>query len=159
MMKSLCAAALAIVPFAVGCSSGDDEPTPEMEMQPAASNCETETRAEDYSAGMTKVGGNGVSVIIEDATPAPPAAFDNKWTLGISDAHGNPMEGAAVKVLPFMPDHGHPTNRESIITEMGSGLYEADPVNFMMAGYWTGTVDVETTDISDSVVFKFCIPG
>jgi hypothetical protein len=64
-----------------------------------------------------------------------------------------------VKVKPFMPDHGHPTNRESIITEMGGGSYDANPVNFMMAGYWEVTVDVETADVTDSVIFKLCIPG
>ena len=149
------AAALVAVAPAACSSEGGGEPE-EME---AAAFCESETRAEPYSASMTKVGDSGVSVTIADAMPAPPAIFDNQWTLDIADAAGNPIEGATLAVQPFMPDHGHPTNRESVVTEVGGGTYEVDPVNFMMGGYWEVTVDVETADMTDSVIFKFCIPG
>jgi hypothetical protein len=144
---------LALTLFAAACSSdggGGDDGT--------SYNCAAETRSEEYFAGISKVGANGVQFKILDALPAPPARGDNVWTLELTKA-GAPINGAAMVVTPFMPDHQHGAATDVTIEPMPTaGQYKLTPVNMWMPGMWETTIQVEGQD-ADKAVFKFCIPS
>lgn len=147
--------ALALTLFAAACSSdgskGDDG---------ESYNCAAETRDDTYVAGITKPGQNNkVSFKIVDAMPAPPARGDNVWTLELKTVGGTPIQGAAMIVTPFMPDHQHGTPTDVVIEPMQlEGQYKLSPVNMWMPGLWETTIQVNGAD-ADKAVFKFCIPS
>ncbi len=126
-----------------------------------AVSCQLEDRDDTYVAGLEKTGANGVTVVLVEATPAPPAKDDNSWLLRVLDGTQTPLPGLEVTVTPFMPDHGHGTPVVTEVTEQAeTGEYVADPVNLWMPGLWQTTVEITDNDaISDSVMFSFCIEG
>ena len=76
------------------------------------------------------------------------------------DSGGAPVDGATLEVTPFMPDHGHGTSINAVVTPSGSnGEYDVTPVNMWMPGYWEVTVDIDDQGTADSAVFKVCIDG
>ncbi len=127
----------------------------------AGYDCTTETRAETFVAGMTKVGSqNEVTFKLMSSTPAPPARGDNTWEIDLVDQGGAPITGAAMVVTPFMPDHNHGTSIKAVVTEPTPGHYTIAPVNLWMPGFWQITVKATPTGgVADAVVFNFCIPG
>jgi hypothetical protein len=123
-------------------------------------NCEVETRDDEYVAGLEKIGASGLAVVLVESTPAPPAKNDNTWRLRVLDSAGTPLGGLTVEVTPFMPDHGHGTPINAEVTALAEpGEYQAAPINLWMPGLWEVRVAVESPDVSDSVVFRFCIEG
>jgi hypothetical protein len=128
--------------------------------EPDAFSCALETRADEFVAGMEKLGLGGARVVLVSSDPSPPARNDNTWTLQIQNEVGDPLEGATVDLVPFMPDHQHGTPIRAEITDMGGGAYEAAPVNLWMPGLWEVTVSVDDgAGFADEVVFAFCIDG
>ncbi len=120
--------------------------------------CETEDRDDTYMLGLTKTG-EQVKVKFVDAVPAPPARFDNTWTVEVLDMDDMPMDGMELEVTPFMPDHQHGTTVVTNVEEGAApGQYVLDPVNLHMAGLWEVTIEITLPDsTTDSVVFAFCI--
>ena len=134
----------------------------------APPSCEEDTRDEAYVAGITKTGSAGYTVTITDSLPAPPAKGNNRWIVEVKDSEGAGQAGLNLVTNPFMPDHGHPSPVLPVVTDQGGGLYQLDPVNLFMPGYWEttitivdpGSTDADDDDVDlDSVVFKFCIEG
>lgn len=146
------------LPWLAG-ACGDDDP--QHHADAATVNCELETRADDYVAGLEKVGAGGVKVALVESVPAPPAKGDNTWQLSVVDNADTPLEGLTLEVTPNMPDHGHGTPVEAVVTAGAeAGQYEAGPVNLWMPGLWEVTVSVsDGADVNDEVVFSFCIEG
>lgn len=144
---------LALSLFATACSSdggGGDDGT--------SYNCAAETRDDDFVVGISKVGTAGVQFKLLEATPAPPARGDNVWVLELTKA-GTPVNGAAMIVTPFMPDHQHGTPTDVLIEPMsGPGQYKLAPVNMWMPGLWETTIQVDGPD-ADKAIFRFCIPS
>jgi hypothetical protein len=126
-------------------------------------NCEVETRDDDYVAGLSRTGDGTIEVVLVESTPAPPAKGNNTWHLRVLDSAGTPLDGLTVQVTPFMPDHGHGTPVTTEVTELAEpGEYEVALVNLWMPGLWEVTVEVDDpaqAEVSDSVVFRFCIEG
>jgi hypothetical protein len=138
----------------------------------AGYNCELEMRDDDYSMGMSRVGAGGYEVILVEGTPAPPGKGDNSWQLQVLDPAGTPQDGLAVHVLPCMPDHGHGTPIEAVVTAAGAdGGYTAAPINLWMPGLWRVTIGLEQAAVQvpdpcanrtwdvDVVQLTFCIDG
>mgnify|MGYP001561145957 CR=1 FL=1 len=123
-------------------------------------NCATETRADTYAPNMVKIGSQGLyQFVLVESVPAPPAKGDNTWTLRILDLNDMGIDGATLTVTPFMPDHGHGTAIEAVVTPGGNGTYTADPVNLWMPGLWRTTIAVNDGGAVDDAVFAFCIEG
>lgn len=145
---------IALTLFAAACSSdgskGDDG---------ESYNCAEETRDDDFVVGIAKTGQAGVQFKLLEATPAPPARGDNTWTLELTK-QGAPINGAAMIVTPFMPDHQHGTPTTVLIEAMPNqpGQYKLAPVNMWMPGLWQTTIQVDGPD-ADKAVFAFCIPS
>jgi nitrogen fixation protein FixH len=151
----LTALALLTLACAPGCDEAEStDPAPMMEPDaPPAGDV--------YVAGLEKDVANGMlRVRLVDALPAPPELGDNRWTLEVVDMDGQTLEGCAVELDPRMPAHGHGTNKDAEITEMGAGRYEATPVDLFMPGLWVTEVGVDCGDgVADSVVYDFWIEG
>lgn len=133
-------------------STADDHGT--MEHGTMEAMCDVEDRDDDFALGLAHEGAS-MQFSIADADPAMPIRGDNAWTVAIADASGAPMDGMAVSVRPWMPDHGHGTPVQAQITALEDGQYEIAPLNLFMAGYWE--VTVSTAEPEDSVVFKVCV--
>ena len=138
------------------CGSDDQEPAAEPP-DTSVLGCDAETRAEPFTAGMAKTGAKGLAISLMNADPAPPARYDNRWTLQVRDSNGNAVDGATVKVVGRMPDHMHTCPRQSVVIDEGGGMYGADPVSLCMPGFWVVKVEVQSASVSDSVEFKFCV--
>jgi hypothetical protein len=121
-------------------STADDHGT--MEHGTMDAMCDVEDRDDDFALGLAHEGAS-MQFAIADADPAMPIRGDNAWTIAITDASGAPMDGMAVSVRPWMPDHGHGTPVQAQITALEDGQYEIAPLNLFMA--------------EDSVVFKVCV--
>jgi hypothetical protein len=125
--------------------------------------CINETRSTPYTSGMVVTGSTGVTVALvntpasQSGIPATPSLGDNDWRLTVKDAAGTPVTGATLTVTEFMPDHGHRGAKAVIVTELGGGEYDANPVNFNMSGYWEVTVEVQKAPLDEKVTFKLCI--
>jgi hypothetical protein len=156
-----------------GCNSG--ESTDE------EYDCATETRDDEFSAGMSRVGDAGYEIVLTEALPAPPSRGDNAWKVRVLDASGAPVSDLAIGVTPCMVDHGHgtPISAETTAAAEG-GEFSASPVNLWMPGLWrvsvvlsdsvapeasgalldcaTGLPEGEA-EVVDTIEFAFCIDG
>lgn len=154
-------AALTSILLALGVTLAACGGTTTNEIPDAGYDCTTETRAEQFTAGMSKVGSqNEVTFKLISSTPAPPSRGDNTWEIDLVDGTGTAITGAAMVVTPFMPDHNHGTSIKAQVTEPTPGHYEIAPVNLWMPGFWQITVKATpTAGTADAAVFSFCIPG
>ncbi len=128
--------------------------------EPPPTRCEIETRDIDYSPGMVAVGNDGVFEIqLITAVPAPPDKGDNAWTIALRDvASAAPVHADTLVVIPFMPDHGHGTSIEPVITQNPEpGSYQIDVINLWMPGFWEVRFDIDAG--TDLIVFPFCVEG
>ena len=121
-------------------------------------NCAAETRDDDFVVGLQKTGESGKLVFaLMSATPAPPARGDNEWILQLTSAAA-PVQGAAMVVTPFMPDHQHGTPTTVTIEPTATpGQYKLTPVNMWMPGLWETTIKASANGDQDQAVFRFCI--
>jgi len=76
----------------------------------------------------------------------------------VTDARGQPVEGAAIKVDGGMPEHGHglPT-QPRVSRSLGGGLYEIEGVRFSMGGWWELKLAIESPSGADSVTFNLSL--
>ena len=138
---------------------------------PAVGMLCTDVRADDWKLPLTKPTASGaLKVTLLSSQADVPVIGDSKttWTIAVADATtGAPVTGAAVSVLPWMPDHGHGTSVKAVVTESAStpGQYALEPLYFFMAGYWTVTITVNGGSAgtaadggaADSVLFSLCL--
>jgi len=124
-------------------------------------SCATETRAPPYMPGMTETssGGRFVTTLMT-SMPAPPAQGSDDWMIQVADTSGSPVDGLSIVVTPFMPDHGHGTSVQAVVTDQGNGVYSLAPLYLFMEGYWTVTLNFQggAAGVADSVMFPVCIP-
>jgi YtkA-like len=120
--------------------------------------CAVETRNDEFAIGLSK-SGNSVRATFVSASPAPPIKGDNTWVLDITDLSGAPLAVPTITALPMMPDHGHGTPINAVVTALAdAGRYELTPVNLFMTGYWQITIDVTLAGgEQDSLMFGFCV--
>jgi len=122
--------------------------------------CANDLRADVYAAGMDKTGKDQkLTVKLMSSDPGPPIKGTNAWTIAVTDAAGQPVDGATITVTPYMPDHNHGTSVKAVVTPLSGGSYAIAPLYFFMAGLWQTTLQVQSGDSSDSVVFAFCVAG
>lgn len=68
--------------------------------------------------------------------------FEVDVTLASNDDERVPVEGAAVAMTCYMPDHGHGMLREPRSEELGDGRYRVRGFLLHMGGFWTVSVNV-----------------
>jgi hypothetical protein len=138
------------------CGSGGGDDVEEVD-------CNLETRDEDFFAGIEKTAPSGLRFAIMQSDPAPPARYENTWTIRVLDGAGAPVTGLALDIVQWMPDHGHGVSIAEVITESTTvpGEYIADPVFLSMPAYWEITVRAtnRTPAADNEVLFRFCLPS
>lgn len=88
-----------------------------------------------------------------------PGAGD-RWVVRVARADGTPVEGAALRATPWMPDAGvRMAPRALSATELSGGLYRIDGLRFTRAGWWTVPVRIGEDGRSDRVVFNLIVPA
>jgi YtkA-like len=145
-----------------GCGAPDSSPDEASQHDVDASTCAADPRASTYAAGMTKQSQDGKFTLqLQKSDPTPPAKGDNAWDVRLVDAMGAPVDGATIDVTTFMPDHGHGTSIDVVVTpaSSGGGEYSISPVNLWMPGLWQVTLRTEAGGVTDDVVLGFCIAG
>jgi hypothetical protein len=119
--------------------------------------CADDPRTDAFALGMIKTGPAGLGVRIDAAEPAPPARFSNAWTVAVLDPAGAPAAGVAIAVQPFMPDHGHGTPVEVVVSELDGGRYRLEPLELWMPGLWEVRLELTGIEPTDRIVFRVCI--
>lgn len=114
-----------------------------------------------FQPGMVKQG-DAFRFTLVEAEPSPPDPVeDNHWTVRVSDAADEPLDGLTVWVTPWMPDHAHGTSPPDFDgTPTGtSGEYAIEPFALPMPGVWEFTISAENDAKSDKVVLLLDIEG
>jgi hypothetical protein len=152
-------AALAVATLVAACSTSDGG-DPAGTSGGTTSACAQDSRKDVYTAGLSKQTAAALSVKVMSATPAPPAKLTNALTLQLLDAGGQPLDGATLSVVPFMPDHGHGSAIKPTVTPKGGGVYDVTNLYYPMPGLWRVTVTVQLPNLAaQDVAFSFCIDG
>ena len=75
--------------------------------------------------------------------------------VAVTDAAGQPVDGAQITVDGGMPQHGHglPT-RPRVTRRLGNGVYEIEGVRFNMRGWWEFTLSIAAAPGTDRVTFN-----
>lgn len=158
---------LALLGCSVGCA-GSDEASPAAPVDSVS--CSADPRLDTYVGELDKAGELGLlSFRFFDLTPAPPAKGTNTFHVRVSNAEGDVMQGG-LRVDLRMPDHGHGTSVEPVISfDAALGAYTLTPVFLFMPGVWRieleavdGSSDAPELDdapLLDSTVLHFCIEG
>jgi hypothetical protein len=124
------------------------------------SACADETRDDEYVLGLER-SGEQLTVRFVDALPAPPARFDNTWTIEVLDlVSRTPVDDVELEVEPIMIDHAmHGTSIVAHVTDLEApGQLELDPVNLFMPGLWEVRLHfMLASGMDDVVVFRFCV--
>ena len=103
------------------------------------------------SAASTQAESKQVTIQLE-TVPSPAMKGDVELVFTITDANGNPIEGAKVDVAAEHPSMAG-MGMSGLATEQGSGKYSIK-ANFTDAGDWTLTVYVR----KDGLDYKEVIP-
>lgn len=103
----------------------------------------------------TAVGSAGL--IEFHAEPArEPAEGENAFHVELRDAASrDPMTGATLKVSAVMPSMGHEAPGDSVVTEVGGGVYDVDDLVFSMPGLWEVRYRASKDDLTDEAAFRY----
>ena len=114
-----------------------------------------------WGPGLLVASADGqVKVTIRSSEPAAPARGDNRWTIELTDASDQPLSGASIVAVPFMPAHGHGSSKAPVVTSRTDGAYDVDPLYFSMPGVWRVTFHVTPAQGTRSdAIFYVCIAG
>ncbi len=100
--------------------------------------------------GLLTDGGLYRMILSQD--PDPAVSGPTVITLGLREAaQGAAVGGAAVEVVPWMPDHGHGIHGEAQVEERGEGEYEI-AFSYTMPGTWELSWTVEAEPGVDTLV-------
>ncbi len=80
---------------------------------------------------------------VRTAPHQPPTRGRTEVELRITDAEGEPLDGVALTVVPFMPDMAHASSSEPEVEPLGDGRYEVGPVDMVMSGRWELLTTIE----------------
>jgi hypothetical protein len=131
---------------------------------PNTVSCTDDPRLDVYTDDMQKEGELGeLGFRFSDFVPAPPAKGSNTFHVQMTDAAGAVVtDGLEVDLI--MPDHGHGTSIEPVISlESASGIYSVTPLFLFMPGVWRITFGTSSgadgAAVVDRVALHFCIEG
>jgi len=83
-----------------------------------------------------------------------PAVGEHGAELVLVDGTGNPLRGAAVEIVPFMPAHGHGSPKVEA-TETAPGHYLTEKMSLFMPGVWELRVHVVEGEAEGRLVATF----
>ena len=161
-------AAFATLAAAAGCGSNGQGPASQDGAVPSDDGsfmtCAQDKRAMPYQPGMQVTSSAGTFTIkLLDSSPGPPVKGNNVWNLEIDDASsGAPVDGLAIDVTPWMPDHNHGTSAAVGVMPAGGGDYTLMPIYLYMSGFWQVKMNLTATandaGTADNAILPICIP-
>lgn len=121
-----------------------------MEMPAVKSDIDTASEVAT-DGGIFKVG-------YESAVSPPPINTLHSWILTVRTAKGEPVTGAAIRVVGDMPEHGHglPTEPE-MTAELDGGRYVVEGIRFSMPGWWVMNFHISAGEQRDQASFNVVI--
>ncbi len=141
--------------LAVACGASEEvSVTPTMGAMPMPDS------PDDLDTASTRLTDQGLFEVSISSNLEPLALNEiHSWTIHVTTAGGDPVEGGEIGVDGGMPQHNHgfPTAPE-VTEELGGGDYLLDGVKFSMAGWWELKLDITTGDQQDSVTFNIILP-
>lgn len=124
--------------------------------------CSSDPRVQAWVPSLSaKSAGGAFTVTIANAKPNPPGKGTNAWTVTITDAQGQPVDGVAFEVKPYMVDHAHgPPVAPEVAPGGAPGTYDVTTMDLFMPGVWQLTFTVTApASIAGSAVFTICVEG
>ncbi|HEU4522550.1 MAG TPA: FixH family protein [Thermoanaerobaculia bacterium] len=92
--------------------------------------------------------------------PAQPLRVRKLQTIqvAITDAAGQPLDGATIDIDGGMPQHGHglPT-RPRVTKNLGGGTYQIEGVRFNLCGWWEFKLAIAGAAGPDTVTFNIAL--
>lgn len=164
LVRSALPASLAL---ALGCGSGGGD---DAASDPNTSvSCAEDPRLDAYAGDLVKPGELGaLSFHFFGFAPAEPSRGNNTFHVELRDGTGAAVSGDSsapdpmgLSVNLLMPDHGHGTSVEPVVT-FDAGSYTLSPLYLFMPGVWRIELDAQpstTDEMLDRVVLHFCIEG
>lgn len=121
--------------------------------------CGTDERVDDgVHRGNSATSDNGDFKVSFATEPSAIRRGSNAFEITLRDGADQPVTGAALKLQPYMPSHGHGSPTEAVVTESGEGVYRAADVVFDMPGLWWVTFHIRKGEAHDHAKFAFDIP-
>ncbi len=82
---------------------------------------------------------------------------ENIVSIIIHDSKDTDVEGASIKVTPWMPMHsgGHGVLDKPVVIEKGRGAYTIKNLYLHHRGDWNLKIKIKKDDIEDNVIFEF----
>lgn len=101
---------------------------------------------------------HGHFTVLAAHDPTAPVAGAGKLTLTVTDAHTNdPVDGLIITVTPWMPAHGHGSNKTPVVTEKNAGVYEVTDIVYTMPGDWEARIALKSADHEDTIAFGYSV--
>lgn len=88
------------------------------------------------------------------SAPENPERGENTWVVYLEE-QGKALEGCALSVTPYMPQHMHGVPRPPEITELGEGEYQVAQLNLIMPGLWDLTFTFRCDEREVPFVYSF----
>lgn len=143
MMRLACA--LLAGWLGLGCASDEAPAQPGEGGGGAAADPTCNDRGQPLVFGVSRQDAGGVEVQLQSLDPSRPVVGDNTWSVSVTRA-GAALEGAALEVSPWMPDHQHASTKTVLVVETDPGIYQLSPVYLGMIGYWEVGIAIEVDD-------------
>ncbi len=109
---------------------------------------------EEFGFGPRASSSGVYQVMLDPVQPIRIRRIQNMRVV-VSDAVGQPVNGAAITVDGGMPEHRHGLPTQPRITRgLGGGAYEVEGVKFNMGGWWELKFAIAGDAGTDSVTFN-----
>lgn len=91
--------------------------------------------------------------------PTTPQTGAGKMTLIITHANNNaPLADLKVTLTPWMPAHGHGSNKTPTVTEKTNAIaYEVSDIVYTMPGDWEARITIEDEENHDTIAFGYSV--
>ncbi|HYD81449.1 MAG TPA: FixH family protein [Paucimonas sp.] len=77
------------------------------------------------------------------------------WEILLTNANGEPIDNARIKVDGGMPQHGHGFPTQPRVTKnLGNGRYLLEGVKFSMTGWWEIKLDIQSALGNDQITLN-----
>ena len=155
MRSRVCALAVAVL--GVTCD-GDGQGAGSGARNDASSSCDG--RGEALHPGFVRISSGGYIFELVDLMPEAPVLSQsrpgNVWQLRISDPGGAPVEGAALSVRTFMPDHNH-SGPSAVGIEQAPGAYLVEDLLLPMPALYSITLSASLPAGEETVDYSICV--
>ena len=116
--------------------------------------CGTDDAVSDPLFGHTHSTEMELYQITFDGTEVPHTVGVNQYVVLITTRDGVAVENAQIQLKPWMPDHGHGSDRDPTVVEEAPGRYVFTEVSYTMPGRWQLITEVRAQPGVDSMVVE-----